>query len=263
MSGTRKMGKFDASGGTRRMEKFDPKAAVDDTPELPTRPFEPRPTRSSTPPEASAAAFAAGERPGTRAASDAPETPSFEPGERGPPHSDGTPPASGVEALPTHLTRDLADSVTAAFVDFAIGAGAWGVELTAANGRTTGGQRALQHLRIRPRRNGYAVLVVGTVNQLEKLAELRDFDHVTILHEVRYQKALELTSPEWEQFLRKAEVVLNGAGIQSMRTPPPRELLDQRRSMQRISQRAVVTLVVVLLLAAVVLWRVAATLLAR
>lgn len=164
------------------------------------------------------------------------------------------------DALRTRLARkfvSLADSVTEAFKDFAIGAGAWSVELTVPQGMSTGGgKQALQHLRLNPRRGGYNVFVAGTVNQVERRAELRDFDHVAIMHEVRHRGPLDISPQEWEQFLRKAEVVLNGAGIQSMRTPPPRELLEQRRSSQRISKGAVIALVIVALLALVVLWRV-------
>lgn len=169
-----------------------------------------------------------------------------------------------VEALRTRLTRkfvSLADSVTDAFKDFSIGAGAYAVELTAPQGMSTGGgKQALQHIRLRPRRQGYAVLVAGSVNQVELRAELRDYDHVAILNDVRFRRAIDVNRQEWEQFLRKAEVVLNGAGIQSMRTPPPRELLEQRRSMQRISKGAIAALVIVLVLASLVVWRVAVAL---
>ncbi|MBX3197616.1 MAG: hypothetical protein KF894_05690 [Labilithrix sp.] len=164
------------------------------------------------------------------------------------------------EALRTRLAQkfvSLADSVTEAFRDFAIGAGAYAVELTAPQGMSTGGgKQALQHLRLRPRREGYAVLVAGTVNQVERRAELRDYDHMAIMNDVRFRATLDISLQEWEQFLRKAEVVLNGAGIQSMRTPPPRELLEQSHQMRRVSKRAIAALVVVLLLAAVVVWRV-------
>lgn len=129
------------------------------------------------------------------------------------------PPISGeadADALRTRLARkfvSLADSVTESFRDFAIGAGAWAIELTAPQGMSTGGgKQALQHLRLRPRRQGYSVLVGGTVNQVERRAELRDDEHITTMHEVRLRSALEISRQEWEQFLRKAEVVLNGAG---------------------------------------------------
>lgn len=158
----------------------------------------------------------------------------------------------------------LADSVTASFQDFAIGAGAWAVELTQPQGPSTGGgQQALQHLRMRPRRDGFSVLVAGAVNPIAKLADLRDFDHISAMHEVRHRQPLQITRQEWEQFLRKAEVVLNAGGVQSMRTPPPHDLLDQRRSMQRVSQKAIVAFVVITLLALIVAWRVVVALLAR
>ena len=158
----------------------------------------------------------------------------------------------------------LSDSVTASFQDFVIGAGAWAIELTQPQGPSTGGgQQALQHLRMRPRRNGFSVLVAGAVNPMAKLADLRDYDHISVMHEVRHRQPLQISRQEWEQFLRKAEVVLNAGGIQSMRTPPPRELLDQRRSMQRVSQKAVVVFVVISILALIVAWRVLVALLAR
>lgn len=170
------------------------------------------------------------------------------------------------DELRTQLARkfvDLADTVTRAFRELTIGAGAWGVELTAPNGMSTGGgKQALQHLRLRPRRPGYAVFVGGTVNQVARSAELRDFDHVAAVHEVRFRKAIRITRQEWEDFLRKAEVVLNAAGIQSMRTPPPRELLEQRRKMVHTSKTAVGALVLVAILVAIVLWRVALKVLA-
>jgi hypothetical protein len=189
---------------------------------------------------------------------------SWVPAEAAIPQAPAAAPAAPAEqtpdALRTRLARkfvSLADTMNEAFNGFAIGAGAWNVELTVPQGMSTGGgKQALQHVRLVPRRPGYNVFVAATVNQVERRADLRDFDHVAIMHEVRHRAALEISPQEWEQFLRKAEVVLNGAGIQSMRTPPPRELLEQRRSAMRVSKGAIVALVVVLILAAVVMWRV-------
>lgn len=216
--------------GTRKMEKFELEAYAEGG-GVPSEP--PSSTPDDTPPRG-----AASERP------------------------------SDVDALRTRLAKKfttLADKVNESFADFAIGAGAWAVELTAPQGPSTGGgQQALQHLRMRPRRQGgFAVLVAGAVNPLSNNAELRDYDHISVMHEVRYRRPLQITDQEWEQFLRKAEVVLNGAGIQSMRTPPPRDLLEQRRSMQRVSQKAVIAFVVISVLALIVAWRVIVALLAR
>ncbi|HVH46124.1 MAG TPA: hypothetical protein VM925_27430 [Labilithrix sp.] len=181
------------------------------------------------------------------------------------PSPDGNSGPRDVEALRTRLTRkfvSLAESVTEAFRDVAIGRAAYAVELMAPEGMSTGGgKQALQHLRLRPRHPGFAVLVAGTVNPVEQRAELRDYEHVAALHHARFKGPLDFGRDEWEHFLRRAEVVLQSSGIQSMRAPPPRELLDeQRRSMQRVSKGALALLVAVLLAAAIVVWRVFVTL---
>ncbi len=289
MSGTRKMEKFELDAFTKAREgeladrkgprTSDPRAeAPDDVAagaDLPAMPFERRPgsggpgpadlpglpfePRSTASTDASTAAPApAVERPGTPGAA-------WVPGEWIPPQepearSEGERSVEpDPEALRTRLARKfvtLADSFTEAFRDFAIGAGAYAVELTAPGMSTGGGKQALQHIRLRPRREGYSVVVAGTVNQVERRAELRDFDHIAVVNEVRFRQPVDINRQEWEQFLRKAEVVLNGAGIQSMRTPPTRELLDQRRSMQRLSKKGILALLVVLVLASLVVWRV-------
>jgi hypothetical protein len=173
---------------------------------------------------------------------------------------------------PSHDFGALASSVNEAFKGFSIADGEWFVELSAPHVASTGSsgggpesRPALQHLRLRPRqrREGTATIVAGTVNPIDNRAELRDYDHVAIAHEVRHRQPIQIRADEWEKLLRKAELVLNASDIQSLRTPPTRELLDQRRSMQRISKRAITILIVVLVLATVVAWRVALTLVFR
>lgn len=171
--------------------------------------------------------------------------------------------AADPAALRTRLAKkfvSLADDVNEEFNEFSIGAGAWGVELTAPQGMSTGGgKQALQHLRMRPKRPGYSVIVGGTVNQVEKVAELRDYAHASLMHEVRFRKRLEITANEWEQFLRKAEVVLREADIACERVGPTKDLLKQRAAMTRVSRVAAVAFVVVMVLAAIVLFRIATT----
>src|SRR5437868_6651673 len=133
-----------------------------------------------------------------------------------------------VEALRTRMARKfttLADEVTECFADFHIGGGDYVVEPLAPEGQTTGGgQQALQHLRLRPRRQGYADVIAGSVNPIEKHAELRSFEHVFLVHEIRFKRPLEITAQEWEQLLRKAEVVLQLANIESARVGPSLDL---------------------------------------
>src|SRR4051794_31262203 len=114
-----------------------------------------------------------------------------------------------VEALRTRLARKfttLADEVTECFEGFRIGGGDYVVELMAPEGVSTGGgKQALQHLRLRPRRQGYAIIIAGNVNPIEKFAELRTYEHAFLVQQLRFAKPLEITPPEWEQLLKKAE----------------------------------------------------------
>lgn len=183
-----------------------------------------------------------------------PEPPRSEHGRHREPH---------VERLRTQLARkftSVADEVTEAFADFHIGAGAWTAELTAPAGMSTkGGKHALQHLRLRATRQGHHVLVGGLVNGVQKLAQLRDYEHMQLIYRARFDKPLEITAGEWEQFLRKAEVVLRGLGIRTVRVSAPHDLIMLAESAERgaLKQRlAVAGLAVGVMLSALVIWRV-------
>ena len=142
-----------------------------------------------------------------------------------------------VEALRTRMARKfttLADEVTECFVDFHIGGGDYVVELLAPEGQTTGGgKQALQHLRLRPRRQGHTDVVFGSVNPVEKHAELRTFEHACLVYEMRFKKPLDVTAQEWEQLLRKAEIVLQLANIETARVGPSPDLLRDARATKR------------------------------
>ena len=255
MSGTRKLEKFDLDrpaafrSGTRRLEKFEPP---------------PPPSLSIRTPvaEISPAVLAAAR-------------PSFAPAEElvviAP---DPEPPRSarcadrepGVEQLRTRLARKfttLADQVTESFGEFQIGAGWWVVELTAPEGMSTGGgKQMLQYLRLRPTRQGHAVLVGGVVNSITKSAELRDHAHMDTIYRARFGRALEITGAEWEQFLRKAEVVLRHEQIRTERVAAPRDLrmLPQNGGSADVAARrrtaAAVAFGISTAAAAIVVWRV-------
>lgn len=167
------------------------------------------------------------------------------------------PPAA--DALRTAQAKkfvSLADDVTEGFAEFHIGGGDYVVELTAPQGPSTGGgKQALQHLRLRPRRAGFAVIVGGSVDGVQKRAELRDFEYVKVVHSLRFKDPLDLSAAEWEQFLRKAEVVLKQAEIATMRIPAPLDLLRQA-SAKKISRPMLAAFIIVTLLASFVVWRV-------
>jgi hypothetical protein len=171
-----------------------------------------------------------------------------------------------LEALRTRNARKftgndrLADEVTECFEGFFIGGGDYVVELLAPEGLSTGGgKQALQHVRLRPRREGYADIVAGSVNLVEKHAELRTFEHALLVQQLRFKKPLEITPAEWEQLVRRLEDVLRLANLETQRVGPSPDLLRDVRAKkgdQRISPRALALFIVVVVLAAAVLVRV-------
>ena len=168
-----------------------------------------------------------------------------------------------VQALRTRMARKfttLADEVTECFEAFPIGGGGYIVELLAPEGQSTaGGKQALQHLRLRSRREGEAAILAGSVNPIEKHAELRTFEHAFLVHQIRFATAFEISVAEWEQLLRKFEVVLELANIETVRVGPSPDLLRESRQKKlgrRTSPRALILFFVVLVLAAAVAVRV-------
>jgi hypothetical protein len=154
----------------------------------------------------------------------------------------------------------LAETVTDGFAGFHMGAGDYIVELMAPEGQSTrGGAQARQRIRLVPRRKGYSVVVVGTVDPVTSTAEVRTFEHVAILHELRFGRPLEITAEEYANFLTKLDVVFNLARVRATRVGPTPDLLQLRRKAP-ISLAAVVLFVVVLILAAFVVYRVMQTL---
>jgi translation initiation factor IF-2 len=164
-----------------------------------------------------------------------------------------------LEALRTQVANQaasLAETVTSGFEGFHTGAGDYVPELMAPDGPSTGGGvQARQAIRLNPRRKGFAAVVVGTVDPVTSTAEVRTFDHVALLHEVRFGRPLEITTEEYGEFLAKLDVVLNLARIRSRRVGPPPELLAQRRARGGPSVPALVLFFVVVAAAAVLAYR--------
>ena len=263
MSGTRKLAKFESNrpaafeSGTRRLENLEapPQAGlVIRTPIAQVSPAVLAAARPSLVPEA-AVIIAPESGPAPEAKPEAPRS------------TRGTDREPVVEQLRTRLARKfttLADQVTESFDDFRIGAGRWAVELTAPQGMSTGGgKQVLQHLRLRPTREGHAVLIGGVVNPVSRTAELRDHPHMDMIYRARFGRALEITAAEWEQFLRKAEVVLRQERIGTARVAAPRDvrMLAQRGAVTedvaaRRRMAAAIALGVSTAAAAIVIWRV-------
>ena len=168
---------------------------------------------------------------------------------------------SELEALRTRVANQaasLAETVTDGFEDFHMGAGDYVVELSVPEGPSTGGgAQARQSLRLVPRRGGYSIVIAGTVDPVTSTAELRTFEHVAILHELRFQKPLEISGEEYADFLRKADVILNLARVKGTHVGPSPELLAQRRARQRISMPMLLLFVAIMAVAGIVVYRVA------
>lgn len=163
-----------------------------------------------------------------------------------------------LEALRTKVANQaasLAESVTDGFEGFQMGAGAYGVELSVPEGPSTGGGvQARQHVRLVPRRKGYPIIVAGTVDPVTSTGELRTFEHVAILHELRFDAPLDITEDEYAEFLKKAAVVMNLARVSARQVPPSEELLAQRAAKKKLSIPLLVVFVLVLASAAVVVF---------
>lgn len=170
---------------------------------------------------------------------------------------------SDLDKLRTRVANQahsVAKTINEGFEDFRLGAGAWQVELSTPEGQSTaGGKQALQHLRLVPTRPGYSALVVGTVNGLLSTAELRTFEHVAMTHEVRFQRPLEITSEEYDDFLKKSDVILNLCRIKGSRVPPPEALIAEAKAATNASKSSrnvkIVALLVALLVVAMVVLR--------
>lgn len=171
---------------------------------------------------------------------------------------------SELEALRTRVANQaasLAETVSEGFEDFHMGAGDYVVELSIPDGPSTGGgAQARQNIRLVPRRKGYSIVIAGTVDPVTSTAELRTFEHVAVLHELRFRRPLEINGEEYDDFLKKADVVLNLARVKAKRVGPPAELLAKRKAQRRVSMPMLVLFVFVMLLAAIVVYRVAITL---
>jgi hypothetical protein len=171
---------------------------------------------------------------------------------------------SELEHLRTRVANQaasLAETVNEGFDEFHMGAGDYVVELSMPDGPSTGGgAQARQNIRLVPRRRGYTIVIAGTVDPVTSTAELRTFEHVAVLHELRYKQPLEISGEEYDDFLAKADVVLNLARVKARRIGPTPELLAEQKARKRISMPLVLVFLVVMLLAAIVVYRVALTL---
>jgi len=148
------------------------------------------------------------------------------------------PPRRPLDALRTRVANhaaSLAETVTEGFEGFALGVGGWGVELMAPEGNSTrNGAQARLTIRLVPRRPGYTAVVVGTVDPVRALGEIRTFEHVAIVHELRFGAPLPIAAGEYAEFLAKLDVVLNLARVRYVRVPPHPDRLAEHVARIRV-----------------------------
>jgi hypothetical protein len=77
---------------------------------------------------------------------------------------------------------------------------------------------------------------------------------VAILHELRFDAAVEITADEYAEFLQKAAVVMNLARVRSREVGPSAELVAQRAARKKLSIPVLMVFVLVLVSAAVVVF---------
>lgn len=155
----------------------------------------------------------------------------------------------GSEPEITTLHSSFVNAVTQVFAEHPIAGGAYVVELLEAE----------KVLRLRAVKEGRPAIVAGTVNEPEKHAELRTYEHAFLVHQVRFGTAFGVSKGEWEQLLKRLEGLLESADIASVRVGPSPEVLRDSRQANakgRISPRAIALFVVVTLLALFVMYRV-------
>jgi hypothetical protein len=167
-----------------------------------------------------------------------------------------------LEALRTRVANQaasLAEIVTDGFRGFHLGAADYVVELMAPEGQSTGGGAlARQHIRLVPRRRGHPVVVVGTVDAVSRVAEVRTFDHVSLLHQVRFGRDLQIHAEEYGNFLAKLNLVFSVARIRRTISFTPPDLIASvrgRASSGQSSLSIMATFVFVLLATAFLVYR--------
>lgn len=121
---------------------------------------------------------------------------------------------------------DLAETFRSTVGRLRVGPYAYAPDMTAPEGPSTGGGvQALQHLRLVPPQSNMPTLVVGHVNQRDRVAQLRTLDHVDAICRERFKLGAPLDAAQYQTFLQSAQGFLAACGLQVMFETPPADLL--------------------------------------
>lgn len=117
---------------------------------------------------------------------------------------------------------DLAESFRSTVGRLRVGPYAYAPDMTAPEGPSTGGGvQALQHLRLVPPQTNMPTLVVGHVNQRDRVAQLRTLEHVDAICRERFKLGAPLDAAQYQTFLQSTQGFLTACGLQvTFETPP-------------------------------------------
>src|SRR5882724_6745797 len=98
------------------------------------------------------------------------------------------------------------------------------VELSAPDGMSTaGGKQATQHVKLIPEGGG-TTIVAGSANGVDKVAELRTFEHLKLLHAQRFKGAeIPLNRVQYNELLEKLQAFFVDKGCEVTMAPVPRD----------------------------------------
>jgi hypothetical protein len=159
---------------------------------------------------------------------------------------------------------ELADAFRNTMGKLQVGPHGYAPDLTAPEGPSTGGGvQALQHVRLVPPQPNMPTIVVGHVNQRERVAELRTFDHVDAICRERFKQGAPFEAGHYEQLVQSMQGFLASCGLQVAFAGLPRELAKRLAGVASIRPRGTSTtlfaaiaggIVLAALLAATLVW---------
>jgi hypothetical protein len=123
----------------------------------------------------------------------------------------------------------VADTLRAAFGNMQVGG--FVVDMTVPQSSTNRGQQALQHICLRAPSG--AAVVIGSVNIVEKEAELRTFDYVRTACEHRFKVGPAFDAEAYGRLLERATEVVENFGLK-MRTADVVETAQPAEAPQKV-----------------------------
>jgi hypothetical protein len=105
-------------------------------------------------------------------------------------------------------------------------------ELSAPEGQSTGGgKQAVQHITLVPSEGDGPVLVAGSANAVDKVAELRSYEHMEQLHARRFKgKVLPLDRGPYMELLQRLQIFFAEQRISVVFTQPTPEVAPAPRN---------------------------------